>query len=529
MQAMAFFTSNTLSFVLFFPLAAACLIALIPQAHRRFLYISGVLAVLISGGLALHAGISANLSAPEMQLVEKHHWIPSIGAQYAIGLDGLGALFILILDGIGLLSIVFLHRDGIKKKEIIISILTLLFSGHGVFLSIDLLLLSFFICFGPIPAVFLIQFTTRNQRSNLSMHFFIYNLIGSLLVVIGILSIHVVVSKSIGMYTFDLTKILLSGLPIGAQSWIFWLVLSGLSIRMGLFPFHGWVIDLAEDAAFPGSMFILAGFNKMAIFVMLRLMLPILPDALIQHTPLLMYFALVSTAFAALSAIVQENYNKLVGYSVVHQMGLIAAGVFLANKQGMMGSISLVLSHAFVLAMIMIILDYLYSRIPSVLFLEFGGLIRKIPLFSAGFLILVMTYAGLPGLTFFPGSFQILLGSVTINPIWACIVLIGMLLGAIYSLQLFLRLFAGMESSLVRKSVFSDTVALWLKLIPFLLLIFATGLAPARIANPIQTPVHRIESVFQSRRMLMRSGQPTPAQPMTPGVFRLKPTSMDEK
>ncbi len=529
MQASVFYASNILSIVLLFPLGSACLIALIPQNRRRFVSISGVLAALISVGLALHAAVSANLAAPEMQLVEKHHWIPSIGAQYALGLDGLGALFMLILDGIGLLSVLFMHREAARKKETIISILVLMFAAHGVFLSIDLLLLSLFVCFGPIPALFLIQFTARTRRSNLSMQFFIYNLIGSLLVVVGVLSIHVVVSRSIGVYTFDLTKILLSGLPVGAQSWIFWLVLAGLSIRMGLFPFHGWVIDLAEDAAFPGSMFILAGFNKIALFVMLRLMLPILPDALIQHTPLLMVFALVSTVFAAFTAVAQENYNKLVGYSVVHQMGLIAAGVFLANKLGMLGSISLALSHAFVLAMIMIILDYLYSRIPSVLFLEFGGLIRKIPLFSAGFLILVMTYAGLPGLTFFPGSFQILLGSVTINPVWACIVLIGLFLGALYSLQLFLRLFAGSESSLVRKSAFSDTVALWLKLAPFLLLIFAAGLSPARITNPIQTPIHKIESVFQARRMLMRSGQPTPAQPMTPGVFRLKPTGVDAR
>lgn len=529
MDAVASLTSHLLSIVILLPLGAAFLISCIPRSRDRSIYWSGILATIAALAVTIQTTMMANVNAPDLQFVEKYKWIPSIGAHFSFGLDGLGCTFLIITDLLAILAVLFVDRDNNRKKEIIVAVLVLLFSMHGVFLANDLLVFSLFYCLCPFPALFMIFSSTKSRRSSHTMPFFIYNMIASLLIIVGILAIHIAISQSIGVYTFDLPKILLSGIPLLSQSWIFWLLLGGFAIRMGFFPFHGWVIDVSEETAFPVNMILIAGFLKVGIFGMLRILLPLFPDALIHHTAILVYFALVSTIFAALTALVQENYNKLLAYSTVHQVGLIAAGIFLANKPSLYGAIILTISHSLILAILFVLLNFLYTRIPSVLFLEFGGMIRTIPFFAAGFLVISLSYSGLPCLGGFPGILHLVLGAVAANPIWAFIILAGLLLGSIYSIQLYLRLFTGNESSMVKKAEFSGTPSLWLKLAPFILIALLLGIFPQSLLDITQTSISKIESVYQSRRMLLQAGQSTKTQPGISGVSPVLPKRQDGK
>jgi NADH-quinone oxidoreductase subunit M len=454
-----------LSWIVFLPIAIAGGLLLVEAVLRLFLStrltegiwkLAALVGSLAGFGLSLVAWARFDASVSGMQMVERAAWIPDYGIHYYVGIDGI-SLFLVVLTTF-LLPIVLLaswYDIATRVKQYVFFMLALQTGMLGAFLAINLFLFYVFWEVMLIPMYFVIGIWGGPRRLYATLKFFIYTMIGSLLMLVGILVLYYLHFAQFGALTFDYygfegaagildTVIATTGSPWWqTQTWLFAVFALAFAIKVPMFPFHTWLPDAHVEAPTAGSVVLAGVLLKLGTYGFLRYALPMFPVAALDLSWLVFTLALIGVIYGALVAMVQSDVKKLVAYSSVSHLGLVVLGMFALNLQGVEGSILQMVNHGLSTGALFLLVGMLYERRHTREISDFGGIAHVMPVFTAFFLITTFSSVGLPMLNGFVGEFLILIGIFGVSPWVATLATTGVILGAVYMLWMVRRVFFG--------------------------------------------------------------------------------------
>ncbi|MEO7000631.1 MAG: NADH-quinone oxidoreductase subunit M [Ktedonobacterales bacterium] len=350
------------------------------------------------------------------QFVERAPWLPDVGVNYTLGVDGIN-LFLLGLNA--LLTLVALGacyptvaRQGTRSREYLTLLLLLSFGMQGVFLATNLFLFYIFWELMLIPAYLLVGSFGGQRRAYAAIKFVLYTAVGSLLMLVAIIAIGAIVTQGTGAaYTLDLTTLLTLGVPAGAQGWLFLAFMAAFAIKSGLFPLHSWVPDAYGESPAPVVVLIAGVMAKAGVYGMLRFCLPLFPQAAREFTPLISALAVIGILYFAVQALVAQDFKRLLAYVSVSHMGVIILAIFALNYQGIEGAVVQMVNHGVIIAALFLIAAFIEGRTGNRSLASFGGLATRLPWLATVFLIVALAALGLPGLNSFAGEFLAFLGA----------------------------------------------------------------------------------------------------------------------
>src|SRR5712692_9174185 len=437
---------HLLSIVLFAPLAGFVILLLIPGSQKNLIKVWANLVGFASFLSSLPLVSRFDKNTPGFQMVESADWIPSIGAKYLIGIDGISLLLVMLTTLVGFLAI-FSSWNAIddRVKEYYAMFLLLQTGMIGVFVSLDFFLLYVFWELVLVPMYFIIGVWVGPRKLYASIKFFLYTLAGSVLMLLGILTLYFQYHQQFGAYTFEIANLMKLDMPLGVQQWVFWAFFIGFAIKVPMFPFHTWLPDAHVEAPTAGSVILAALLLKLGPYGFIRFSLPLVPKASVNVTivQILGVPSIVGIIYGALVSLMQQDWKKLIAYSSVSHLGFCTLGIFALNPNGIAGSVIQQINHGISTGMLFLIIGVVYERRHTRDIAEYGGLAHVVPKFAIVFAIAMLSSAGLPLLNGFVGEFTILQGAFEANPIWAVFAVTGVILGAAYLLWLYQRTMLG--------------------------------------------------------------------------------------
>jgi NADH-quinone oxidoreductase subunit M len=490
---MTFFRTHVLSIILFTPLAGALLLLFVNKHKEDAIrWIANAFA--LAGFLvSVPLWFWYDSSNPAWQFTERAAWIPSIGASYFLGVDGFAVLLILLTTLMGFIAILSSWSAITERvKEFYIFMLVLQTGMIGAFVSLDFLLFFLFWEVMLVPMYFLIGIWGGGRRLYSAIKFFLYTLVGSVVMLLGILALYFQYHATTGVYTFDVTLYQQMSVPIEMQRWVFLSFFLGFAIKVPMFPFHTWLPDAHTDAPTAGSVILAAVLLKMGTYGFIRFSLPILPDATHYFVPMVAGLSIIGIVYGALVALAQSDWKRLVAYSSVSHMGLVMLGMFSLNPVGMVGSIVQQINHGISTGALFLIVGNVYERRHTREISEYGGLSKVMPVFAAVFLIMTMSSIGLPALNGFIGELLILQGVFVHSRMWAAFAASGIVLGAAYMLWLYQRTMFGKIENPKNEKLLDLNLREVATYAPLLVLAVWIGIYPAPFINRLTTSVNRV-------------------------------------
>ncbi|MGB9604603.1 MAG: complex I subunit 4 family protein [Bryobacteraceae bacterium] len=439
-------SEHWLSIVLFTPLAGMLVLLLIPSRRadliRVWANVVGVAGFLVS--LPLLWRFDKNASG--FQMVERHEWIPSLGARYIVGIDGISLLLVMLTTLIGAVAILSSWSAIQEKVKQYYAMFLLQQTGMlGVFLALDFFLFFVFWEVTLVPMYLIIGVWGGPRKLYAAIKFFLYTLAGSVLMLLGILTLYFQHFQQFGFYTFEIAELMKLDLPPAIQRWVFWAFFIGFAIKVPMFPFHTWLPDAHVEAPTAGSVILASILLKMGTYGFIRFSLPLLPKAAMDPVIVkaLVALSLVAIIYGALVSLMQQDWKKLVAYSSVSHLGFCTLGIFALNPNGLAGSVIQQINHGISTGMLFLIVGIAYERRHTREIAEYGGLAHVMPRYATVFAFAMLSSAGLPLLNGFIGEFTILQGAFEANRVWAAFAATGVILGAAYLLWLYQRTMLG--------------------------------------------------------------------------------------
>ena len=427
------------------------------------------------------------------QFVEQADWIPSIGAQYFLAVDGFSTLLILLTTLMGAIAVLSSWTAiTMRVKEYYIFLLALQTGMLGAFMALDFLLFFLFWEVMLVPMYFLIAIWGSDNRLYSAIKFFLFTLIGSVVMLLGILAVYFYHHDVTGVYTFDITRFHELNIPFNTQWWIFLAFFLGFAVKVPMFPFHTWLPDAHTDAPTAGSVILAAVLLKMGTYGFIRFSLPILPDATVAFVPWVVGLSIVGIVYGALVAMAQRDWKRLVAYSSVSHMGMVMLGMFALTPVGITGSIVQQLNHGISTGALFLIVGIVYERRHTRLIADYGGLSKVMPVYAAIFLIMMMSSIGLPTLNGFIGEVLILQGVFVVSWVWAAVAASGIVLGAAYMLWLYQRTMFGNITNPDNEKLSDLSVREFATFVPLLILAVWIGLYPKPFLDRLETSVDRV-------------------------------------
>tara|TARA_B100001057_G_scaffold364463_1_gene367298 strand:+ start:3252 stop:4736 length:1485 start_codon:yes stop_codon:yes gene_type:complete len=394
-------------------------------------------ASLVNFFLSIYLWILFDQSTSEFQFVEDRIWIKDL-INYKVGIDGISILFIILTTFITPLCIISVNNS-IKDRlsEFLIAILIMESFMIGVFCSLDLVVFYLFFEAGLIPMFLIIGIWGGSRRVYSAFKFFLYTLLGSVLMLVAIISIYWITG------TTDVVKLYDLGIDTKYQNLLWLAFFSSFAVKTPMWPVHTWLPDAHVEAPTAGSVLLAAILLKMAGYGFIRFSLGLFPVASEIFTPLVYTLSIVAIIFTSLIALMQDDMKKLIAYSSVAHMGFVTLGIFTLNQQGLEGSIIQMISHGLVSAALFLSVGVVYDRMHSRLISTYGGVVNIIPKYSILLMLFVLASLGLPGTSGFVGEFLILMGAFKDNFLVAVLASTGVILGAAYILWLYKRVVFG--------------------------------------------------------------------------------------
>ena len=427
------------------------------------------------------------------QFVEQADWIPSIGAQYFLAVDGFSTLLILLTTLMGVIAVLSSWTAiTMRVKEYYIFLLALQTGMLGAFMALDFLLFFLFWEVMLVPMYFLIAIWGSDNRLYSAIKFFLFTLVGSVVMLLGILAVYFYHHEVTGVYTFDITRFHELNIPFNTQWWIFLAFFLGFAVKVPMFPFHTWLPDAHTDAPTAGSVILAAVLLKMGTYGFIRFSLPILPDATVAFVPWVVGLSIVGIVYGALVAMAQRDWKRLVAYSSVSHMGMVMLGMFALTPVGITGSIVQQLNHGISTGALFLIVGIVYERRHTRLIADYGGLSKVMPVYAAIFLIMMMSSIGLPTLNGFIGEVLILQGVFVVSWVWAAVAASGIVLGAAYMLWLYQRTMFGTITNPDNEKLSDLSVREFATFVPLLILAVWIGLYPKPFLDRLETSVDRV-------------------------------------
>ncbi len=466
-----------LSLTTFLPLVGAAFILIIrgedEVVARNARYVA-LWTSLTTFVLSLFIWFGFERGTADFQFVEEARWIPEFGITYRLGVDGISMPFVLLSTLLTPLCVIA-SWDAIKVrvKEFMIAFLVLETLMVGMFCALDLFVFYVFFEGVLIPMFLIIGVWGGPRRVYSAFKFFLFTLLGSVLMLLGILAIFSQTDTS------DIRVLLTTYLPPGMQTWLWLAFFASFAVKVPMWPVHTWLPDAHVEAPTAGSVILAGVLLKMGGYGFLRFSLPMFPVASELFTPLIFTLSVIAVIYTSLVALAQEDMKKLIAYSSVAHMGFVTAGTFSVTQQGIEGAMIQMLSHGVVSAALFLIVGVIYDRIHTRLIVRYDGLVERMPQYALVFMVFMLASVGLPGTSGFVGEFLVLVGLFQVNTWVALLCASGMVLGAAYMLYLYRRVIFGVMTKADLK-VISDLA--WKERVvfaPLVAIVFWMGIYPA--------------------------------------------------
>jgi len=482
-----------LSIILFTPLVGALLLLLVSKQNENAIRWIANVTAFIGFVISVPLWFWYNPQGPEFQFQEHLPWIPSIGAEYFIGIDGLSTLLILLTTMMGFIAILSSWNAITERvKEYYIFLLVLQSGMLGAFMALDFMLFFLFWEVMLVPMYFLIGIWGSANRLYSAIKFFLYTLVGSVIMLLGILALYFAYHAQTGVYTFDITQFQKFGFAANLQWWVFLAFFCGFAVKVPMFPLHTWLPDAHTDAPTAGSVILAAVMLKMGTYGFLRFSLPILPDGTRAFVPMMVLLSIIGIVYGALVALAQKDWKRLVAYSSVSHMAMVMLGMFALNPVGLTGSIIQQLNHGISTGGLFLLVGVVYERRHTREISEYGGLSKVMPVYAAIFLVMTMSSIGLPTLNGFIGELLILQGVFVANKMWAAFAGSGVVLGAAYMLYLYQRTMFGKVENPKNERLLDLSHREFATFAPLLILAVWMGIYPAPFLRRLETSVQHI-------------------------------------
>ena len=436
-------------------------------------------------------------SSYEFQFTEKKKWLSGF-VNYHVGIDGISILFILLTTLIAPLCIVSINNSiNFRIKEFLIAILVMESLLIGVFCSLDLLIFYLFFEGGLIPMFLIIGIWGGARRVYSSFKFFLYTLLGSILMLVAIISIYWITG------TTSVVELYEKGINYEYQNLLWLAFFSSFAVKTPMWPVHTWLPDAHVEAPTAGSVILAAILLKLAGYGFIRFSLGLFPVASELFTPFIYFLSLVAIIYTSLVALIQEDMKKLIAYSSVAHMGFVTLGIFTLTQQGIDGSIIQMLSHGLVSAALFLCVGVIYDRTNSRIINTYGGLVSIMPKYAVLFMIFTLAAVGLPGTTGFVGEFLILIGAFKKNFFVATVASLGVILAAAYMLWLYKRVIFG---NIVNKDLLKLPDLNMSELIVLICLAIPTivfGFYPEPLLNTINVSTNNLIEMYNFKLSLL--------------------------
>jgi len=472
-------------------LVGAIVVAVLPK-HNKVLAKYFALGISLVGlvVVAVMWFAAYKVNGPTSQLVEFHSWIPALGANYHVGVDGV-RLSLLAMSGVLLPVVIIAGWNDVDDRDSVKGYFAWLLSVGGlavlVFTAYDLLL--FYIVFEAslIPIYFLIGRYGGPQRAYAAVKFLLYSLLGGLFMLAALIALWVYASRQLPNATFDLT--FLVGhihLSVAEERWIFAGFFLAFAIKAPMVPVHTWLPDAAAQGTPATSTMLIGVLDKIGTFGMLMILMPLFPAASKYFAPAIIVLAVISIVYGALLAIGQKDLLRLIAYTSISHFGFIVMGIYVFTPQGASGAALYMVSHGLSTAMWLLVTGFLITRRGSQFVTAFGGVAKVAPWLAGMYLIAGLASLSLPGLAGFVAEFLVLVGTFQIY-VWAAVLgTFAVILAAVYVLWAYQRIFTGPATEAVRN--FKDLVPReFLALAPLAVLLIVIGFGPQtvlRVTNP---------------------------------------------
>ena len=477
-----------LSMVTFLPLVGAIMILLLVRGSPSETAINSRWAALwtslITFVISILIWIDFDNSTHVFQFVERAEWISSYNINYHMGVDGISVFFVLLstlLTPICILASWNAVQE--KVKEYMVAFLILETMMVGMFCALDFV--AFYIFFEAvlIPMFLIIGVWGGPRRVYAAFKFFLYTLLGSVLMLLAILIAYFQAG------TTDIPTLMAFNFPIELQYWMWLAFFASFAVKVPMWPVHTWLPDAHVEAPTAGSVILAGVLLKMGGYGFLRFSIPMLPEASEFFTPLVYSLSIIAVVYTSLVALAQDDMKKLIAYSSIAHMAFVTAGIFAANEQAIVGSIVQMLSHGIVSAALFLCVGVVYDRIHSREIDTYGGLVNRMPLYAFVFLIFTLASVGLPGTSGFVGEILVLVGAFKANTLLATCLASGIILGAAYMLYLYRRVvFGELTKEHLMKIMDLDRREL-LIFAPLVAIVFWMGIYPASFINVMEASV----------------------------------------
>jgi NADH-quinone oxidoreductase subunit M len=479
---------HLLSLLIFLPVTGAVLLLFVRDAataRRIALFFS-----LAELALCIPMLVNFDTTVATMQFAESNEWIKAWNIYYRLGVDGISVLFVALTALLTVISIMVSWtaiQD--RVREFMAAMLFLEAAMIGVFTSLDLFLFYIFWEAMLIPMYLLIGVWGGPNRLYAAIKFFLYTLVGSVLMLIAIIAVYIAAG-----HTFDVLAIMDHKFSYTFQMWAFAAFFAAFAVKVPMFPVHTWLPDAHVEAPTAGSIILAGILIKMGAYGFLRFSLPFFPDAAMSWTPAIMVLSVIAIIYGAYMAFAQTDFKKLIAYSSVSHMGFVTLGIFALNSQGLEGGILQMLNHGVSTGALFLAVGVIYERTHTRLIADYGGIAARVPVYATFLLIITLSSIGLPGTNGFIGEFTILLGAFLHYKPYAVIASLGIILGAGYMLWLYQRVAFGKITNPHNEHLADMNLREVAAALPLVALVFVIGLYPnaafgvmhASVSNLIQ-------------------------------------------
>ncbi|MFK7919214.1 MAG: NADH-quinone oxidoreductase subunit M [Ilumatobacter sp.] len=480
-----------LSALVFVPMLGAVGILLTTKSRPDYAKLIALMTSVMTGAMTIWMLKEFDRGDDGFQFVSQHDWIEQWGIGWHLGVDGI-SLFLVVLTGL-LFPLAIVGIDPHHDEKPYLAWLLMLEAGvMGSFLSLDLFLFFIFFEIVLVPMYFLIGGWGYENREYAATKFYLYTFLGSAFMLVALIATAFIASDSLGGVTFDLVEIAEGGnIATTTARWLFFGFAIAFAVKVPIFPLHTWLPDAHTQAPTAGSVVLAGVMLKLGTYGFLRFGLYLFPEAAVWSRSLWLTVAVIGIIYGAIAATMQKDLKRLVAYSSIAHLGFIVLGTFAFTSQAITGSVLQMVNHGVSTGALFLFVGMIYERRKTRQIAELGGIQKVAPIFAAGFMVVMLSSIGVPGLNGFIGEYLILIGSFQTARWWTVVATAGVILAALYLLWAYQRVFHG-EPDDDNASFPELKVKEGLVLLPFLVAIVFTGVYPKPLLDRIEPSVDRL-------------------------------------
>jgi len=485
-----------LSMITFLPLVGAIFILFIrgkEEIVSRNARYTALYTSLFTFGLSLYMLAKFNADIAGFQLVEEYEWFKNLPISYVVGIDGISVFFVLLSTFLTPICILASWKSiKTRTKEYLAAFLILETLMIGTFTALDTFLFYVFFEAVLIPMFLIIGIWGGARRVYASFKFFLYTLLGSVLMLLAMFSLYSFADTS------NITELMNVRFPVDMQKWLWLAFFASFAVKMPMWPVHTWLPDAHVEAPTAGSVILAGVLLKMGGYGFLRFSLPMFPDASAYFSDMVYWMSIAAIIYTSLVALVQTDMKKMIAYSSVAHMGFVTLGIFTANIHGIQGAMFQMISHGVISAALFLIIGVVYDRLHTREIAQYGGIVKNMPKFATIFMIMMLGSVGLPGTSGFVGEFLSLVGIFREDTIIAALAASGIILGAAYMLLLYRNVVFGEVTNEAAAKMKDITPREFAIFTPLVALVLILGIFPNLILHKTEASVQALVNNYEA-------------------------------